>query len=121
ERSAAHAKAYAERGIRSFVAMPLMKAGRLRAILNIHDPRPHDWTGHEIAVALDMLDRTWSAVESARAQAELRTERDQSQSIFDSMTEGFGLVDKDWTVLRMNAEGLRITQRAAHEVIGRNH
>lgn len=121
ERSAAHAHTYAANGVRSFVGIPLMKAGGLRAILNLHDLRPRHWTEHEIALAQDMVDRTWSAVESARAQADLRAERDQSRYIFDSMTEGFGLVDKDWTVLQMNAEGLRITQRTAHEVIGKNH
>ncbi|MFL6716204.1 MAG: ATP-binding protein [Burkholderiaceae bacterium] len=121
ERASGHVDAYADRGIRSFVAIPLMKSGRLRAILNLHDSLPHYWTEHEIALANDMVDRTWSAVESARAQAELRFERDQSQYIFDSMTEGFAVLDSDWTVLRMNAEGLRITQRPASEVIGKNH
>jgi PAS domain S-box-containing protein len=121
ERSAAHADAYTSRGIRSLLAIPLMKAGRLRAILNIHDSRPHYWTGHDIDLAKDMVDWTWAAVESARSQAELRTERDQSQYIFDSMTEGFATLDSDSKVLRINAEGLRITQRAAHEVLGKNH
>ncbi|WP_334187739.1 PAS domain-containing protein [Noviherbaspirillum sp.] len=121
ERSAAHAHPYAVNGVRSFVGIPLMKAGRLRAILNLHDSRPRHWTEHEIALAQDMVDRTWSAVDSARAQADLRAERDQSRYIFDSMTEGFGLVDKNWTILQMNAEGLRISQRTAHEVIKKNH
>lgn len=121
ERTAAYANAYAANGVRAVVAIPLMKAGRMRAILSLHDCQPHHWTEHEISLAQDMVDRTWSAVESAQAQNELRHERDQSQYIFDSMTEGFGLMDKDWTMLRVNAEGLRITQRTAHQVIGKNH
>jgi PAS domain S-box-containing protein len=121
QRSAAFAHAYADRGVRSFVSVPLMKFGRLRAILNLHDFRPHYWTDLEITLARDMVDRTWSAVESARAQAELRFERDQSQYIFDSMTEGFAVLDSNWNLLRINAEGLRITQRAAQDVIGKNH
>jgi len=120
-RSAAHAPAYAERSVRSFVSIPLMKEGRLRAILNLHDSGPRYWTGHEITLAKDMLDRTWSALESARAQCELRRERDQSQYIFENMTEGFGLIDRDWTIVYMNAAGLRITERTADGVIGRNH
>lgn len=50
-----------------------------------------------------------------------RAERDQSQAVFDSMTEGFGLVDADWTVLRMNDAGLRLGHRTIAEVVGRNH
>jgi PAS domain S-box-containing protein len=121
ERSSDYAQAYAAKGVRSLVAIPLAKAGRLRAILGVHDSRPHYWTEHEITLAQDMIDRTWSAVESARSQAELRAERDQSQYIFDSMGEGFAVLDSDWTVLRMNAEGLRIMQRAAPDVIGKNY
>ena len=121
DRTAAHAQAYAANGVQSFMAIPLMKGKRLRAILSVHHLRSHLWTEHEIALARDMVDRTWGAVESARSQAELRDERDQSQYIFDSMNEGFAVLDANWTVLRVNAEGLRITQRAAHDVIGKNH
>lgn len=119
ERSTDYADAYTAQGIRSFVAVPLMKGGRLRAILNIHDSRSHYWSEHDIALAQDMLDWTWAAVESAQSQAELRIERDQSQHIFDSMTEGFAVLDSNWRVLRVNAEGLRITRRLGHEVIGK--
>jgi PAS domain S-box-containing protein len=68
-----------------------------------------------------MAERAWLAVESARAQAQLRIEHDRNQAIFDNMTEGFILVDRDWTILRMNAVALRICQRTAAEAIGRNH
>ena len=40
-------------------------------------------------MAEDMLDQTWSAVDSVHAHSELRDERDQSDNIFDSMAEGF--------------------------------
>ncbi|MBS4011205.1 MAG: response regulator [Roseovarius sp.] len=120
-RSAGHVAAYAANGVRAFVAIPLMKGGRLRAILSLHDSQPRQWTPQEVALAHDMVDRTWAAAESAQADAELRRERDQSQHIFDSMTEGFAVLDRHWTVSRVNAEGLRMTQRAAHEVIGQEH
>ena len=121
DRSAAYADAYAANGVCSFVAIPLIKAGRLRAILNLHDSRPHYWTEHEIALAQDMLDRTWSAMESARAQTELRSQRDHSQYIFDTMNEGFVMIDRDWTVRYINAEGLRLSDRVGQQVVGSNH
>ncbi len=121
EHSAPYADAYLANGVRAVLAIPLMKNGRLRASLNIHDSVVHHWTSNEIAMAIDMVDRTWSALESARAQAKLRIERDRSQSVFDGMAEGFALINHDWTVLQMNAEGLRIGQRAAPEVIGKTH
>jgi PAS domain S-box-containing protein len=121
ERCAPYAHAFLANGVRSFLGVPLLKDGRLKAILNVHRPAVHHWTDLEIAMADDMVDRTWAAVESARAQARLRHERDQSQYIFDSMLEGFAVLDRHWTILRINAEGLRLTQATADQVIGRNH
>jgi PAS domain S-box-containing protein len=118
---ASYADAYLENGLRSFIAIPLLKDGRLKSILSVHDSKVHYWSATEVAMAEDMVDRTWSAVESARAQSRLRHERDQSQYIFDNMLEGFAVLDRHWTVLRMNAEGLRLTQCRASEVIGRSH
>jgi PAS domain S-box-containing protein len=121
EHSAPYASAYAVNGVRSLLAIPLMKEGRLWAILSVHCSGIHDWTDTEIAMANDMVDRAWSAVESARAQAGLQIERDRSQSIFDGMTECYMLLARDFTVLEMNAEGLRIAYRTRAEVIGKNH
>lgn len=112
ERCASFADAYLANGVRAVLAIPLMKQGRLRATLNVHFSNVHHWTGLEIAIADDLVDRTWSALENARAQAKLRIERDRSQAVFDTMTEGFGMLDRDWTLLYMNAEGLRGPIRA---------
>jgi PAS domain S-box-containing protein len=37
------------------------------------------------------------------------------------MNEGFAVLDQNWTVMRINAEGVRLTQRAAEDVVGKNH
>ena len=121
ERTVFHARSYAALGVRAHLSIPLVKSGTLEAILCLHHSKPHRWGDQEIQLAKNMAERTWAAVEAARAQAELRQERDESQYIFDSMTDGFAVLDRDWTVLRVNAEGLRIIQRAPHDVVGKNH
>ncbi|MGX4640470.1 PAS domain-containing protein [Massilia sp. SYSU DXS3249] len=117
--AAPHTAAYTATGIRAALAIPLVKQGRLRAILNVHDGEVHPWTLEQIAMAEDMVDRTWAAVESARAQAELRAERDQSQQIFDGMAEGFALLDSDWTILQVNEMGSRMSHQARADLLGR--
>jgi len=112
---------YAAIGVRAALAVPLMKGGRLRAILSVHDAASHHWAEAEIGMADDMLDQTWSAVDSVHAHAELRDERDQSDYIFDSMAEGFTLLDNEWRIVRMNAEGLRLTRLSAEQAVGRTH
>ncbi|TWI69816.1 PAS domain S-box-containing protein [Pseudoduganella lurida] len=116
-----HTAAYDEIGVQADLLVPLVKGGRLRVVLTIQSAAPRGWQEHEIRLAQDVAERTWSAVEAAQAQAALRIERDQSQYIFDSMAEGFAEVDRHWTMLRMNAEGLRLNQRTAAQVVGRNH
>jgi diguanylate cyclase (GGDEF)-like protein/PAS domain S-box-containing protein len=121
ERCAPYANAYAALDIRAFMAIPLMKAGRLRAVLHLHHTHVRTWADYDMRLAEDVVERTWAAVENARAQTELRVERDRSQYIFDTMTEGFGVINRDWTIQQINSEGLRLGQRSASEVIGRNH
>ncbi|WP_177207730.1 hybrid sensor histidine kinase/response regulator [Massilia yuzhufengensis] len=120
-RTAAYTAAYAQIGVRADLLLPLSKSGKLRVVLTIHSATPRAWRHDELSLAQDMAERTWSAIEAAQAQAALRIERDQSQYIFDSMAEGFAVLDRDWTILRMNAEGLRMTQHTADQVVGRNH
>ncbi|WP_250475422.1 ATP-binding protein [Caballeronia sp. GAFFF1] len=115
------ANSYGLTGIRSFIAVPLIKAGRLVAFLGLHRAEPYEWTASDMRFARDMAERTWSAVEAARAQAELRAERDQSRYIFDTIREGFMLMNACSIVTYMNAEGLRILGRTKEEVVGGSH
>jgi PAS domain S-box-containing protein len=119
--TAQHADAYRGIGVRAELLVPLVKEGKLRLVLAFHRAQPYRWTAEETDIARDMAERTWLAVDAARAQAELRTERDQSQHIFDSMIEGFALIDRHWTIVRMNAAGLALLQRTDEAVVGRNH
>ncbi|HEX8602331.1 MAG TPA: ATP-binding protein [Pseudoduganella sp.] len=120
-RCAPFAGAYAALGVRAVLAIPLAKKGRLCVLLNAHASAAHRWTSAQIGMAGDMLERTWATVESVRAQSELRRERDRSDYIFDNMAEGFALLDSEWRIVRMNAEGLRLTHQTADSVAGRSH
>ena len=119
-RTAQHAAAYAQLGIRADLAVPLVKSGALTVVFSLNHASPRRWSDAEIELVKDVAERTWAAAESARAQAELRAERDQSQYIFDTMSEGFSVVDSDWRVVQINAVGLRISRRSRMQVIGRN-
>ncbi|MCC2980548.1 GAF domain-containing protein [Sphingomonas sp. IC4-52] len=70
---------YAARQIGAFVSIPLIRHGRVAAILSVQSRTPRRWRNHEIALIRDMGDRTWNALERARTQAELaKRERDQA-------------------------------------------
>ncbi|MFC5511273.1 PAS domain-containing protein [Massilia jejuensis] len=99
------------------LTVPVFEADTLRAVLNLQYATAHHWTGEELRMARDMAERTRAAVDAANAQRALRAERDASQTIFDSMAEGFGLLDPAWRLVKMNAAGLKLLRRG-EDVLG---
>ena len=57
-------------GVRALITVPLVREGTLRALLYVHEPTARHWKRSEAAMARDVAERTWAAVE--RAQAEQR-------------------------------------------------
>jgi PAS domain S-box-containing protein len=108
-------------GVTASLLVPLVKSGRLVSFLALGHEHPHRWSEAEIALARSMSERLWTAVDLARAHEALREERDRSQLILGSIAEGYALLAADWTVVQVNAEGLRLGSRTAEQVIGRSH
>jgi PAS domain S-box-containing protein len=75
---------YGANGTRSLLAVPLVKDGRLRAILFIHEPEPRAWTGDVVQLVEDACERLWSAVERARAELRLRESEAFARSVVES-------------------------------------
>ena len=55
------------------------------------------------------------------AEQALRAERDRSHNVLEGMAEGFVLLDREFRLLDINQEGLRIDGRTREEIIGRSH
>jgi signal transduction histidine kinase/CheY-like chemotaxis protein/PAS domain-containing protein len=71
--SPAERSAWEAFSIQTACSMPLIKEGRFVACVTAQDNRPHAWTDAEVTLLRDVSERTWSAVERARAEAALRT------------------------------------------------
>ena len=56
----------------AFVAAPLMRQGQLVAALLVTDRSPRHWTPEEVELVRETAERTWDAVERARAEELLR-------------------------------------------------
>ncbi|MFN3688422.1 MAG: PAS domain S-box protein [Salinarimonas sp.] len=55
------------------------------------------------------------------AEVALRAERDRTRRVLDGMAEGFGLLDREFRILDINAEGLRLDGRPREALIGKTH
>ncbi|HEX5007282.1 MAG TPA: GAF domain-containing protein [Hyphomonadaceae bacterium] len=60
--------ALAALGVVATVAVTLVKENRFVAGLAVSDPTPRDWTAAEVDLIGEVAERTWSAVERARAE-----------------------------------------------------
>ncbi len=66
------AASYRAIGSRAILATPLIKEGRIVAVLSAHSGQPQTWSADYRTLALEVAERTWAAVERARAETALR-------------------------------------------------
>lgn len=85
--------AYAAVGVRANVSVPLLKQGRLVAFLTVHQSEPRRWTDQEVALVEEVAERTWDAAERARAEAALRASETRYRTLFNSIDEGFCIIE----------------------------
>ncbi len=64
--------AWAVADVRAAVVAALAKGGRLVAEFGVHATAPRDWTKAEVSLVEEVAERSWAAVERARAEAALR-------------------------------------------------
>ncbi|HMN29908.1 MAG TPA: PAS domain S-box protein, partial [Caldilineaceae bacterium] len=65
------AAAYTRTDTRAAIITPLIKDGRYVAAFYVNQRQPRHWTGQEKTLTEKVANRTWSAVERARSEAEL--------------------------------------------------
>ena len=54
-------------GISATICMPLVKLGRLTALMAIHHKAPHTWTLSELAILTEVTERSWAHIERVRS------------------------------------------------------
>lgn len=59
-------------GITATICMPLVKDGRLTALMAIHDRVPRIWTDYDLALIREVTERSWAHIERVRAEASVR-------------------------------------------------
>ena len=77
----------------ALIAVPLIKDGRLVACLCAIDALPRDWTQDEVELVWHTGERTWAAVERAKAEAELRGSEGKYHTLFDSIDNAIAVLE----------------------------
>ncbi|MFZ6655797.1 ATP-binding protein [Undibacterium sp. TJN19] len=71
-------------GIQAIICCPLVKAGRLAAMMAVHQDRPRIWSADEVILVEAVVERCWAHIERVRAIDALR-EADRRKTEFLAM------------------------------------
>ncbi|MCK6191039.1 MULTISPECIES: GAF domain-containing protein [unclassified Pseudomonas] len=59
-------------GVTATLCMPLIKNGRLTALMAVHDKTARSWSPYDLALLREVTERSWAHIERVRADADVR-------------------------------------------------
>ena len=104
---------------RASIAVPLVKDGRLQAVLFVHQRVPREWTTADERLADEVAERTWAAVERTRAETALADSEARFRAVFDTTFQLMGVLSPDGIVLEANQAAIRFAGVPREAIIGR--
>ena len=116
-------------GVRSIIAIPIVRQGHLHAGLYVTAATVRQWTPTEIRLAHETADLTWDTIERLRSERAQRETDVMAHTIADNSTQAMLLMDRRGYVRYANAaclaltafEGEDICERPLHELIHHHH
>ena len=94
--------AFACLDVRSALGVPLVKDGRWVSYLGVHHTEPRQWKTEEISLLHETGERTWAAVERARAEVALRDSEARFRSVYEHAGTGIAIADLDGGFVQCN-------------------
>jgi PAS domain S-box-containing protein len=92
-RSADGARSYAALEIRAYVSASVFYQGEWVAIVNVADREARVWREDELELLRDVAARIYPLIEHASAERELRASEEKYRTLFESIDEGFCIVE----------------------------
>ncbi|CAN5420327.1 hypothetical protein BH11ARM2_BH11ARM2_37910 [soil metagenome] len=74
-------------GVRAIVCCPLIKGGKLAAMMAVHQKVARRWSNEEVALVEQVVDRMWAEIERARAEERLREANEELEERVAERTE----------------------------------
>jgi PAS domain S-box-containing protein len=107
-------------GIGSTICMPLVRDGRLRALMAVHHAGPHVWTDRELALVREVTERSWAFVERVGAEADLRNSEEELRRITDAAPLLISYIDRDQRYRFVNQTYQTWFGRSPEALLGRS-
>lgn len=78
---------YIQYNILSFMGVPLIKNGELIMFFGVHHNQPRVWQEYEVKLLEETAERTWAAVERAKAERELKELNESLESLVEQRSK----------------------------------
>jgi PAS domain S-box-containing protein len=114
------AATWASIGCRSLIVAPLIRDGRFRAILYVHEAMPRHWNTTEVRLVERVAQRTWDAAERARIEKDLRDSEALKSAIVQAALDCVVTVTDDSWVIEWNPAAERTFGYARETALGRD-
>jgi PAS domain S-box-containing protein len=80
-------------GIDAIICCPLVKNGRLTAMMAVHQDQPRDWLPSEVLLVREVVERCWAHVERVGAEMRMRESEERLRLAVEHADIGFWDVD----------------------------
>ncbi|MFO7984140.1 MAG: PAS domain S-box protein, partial [Desulfuromonadales bacterium] len=98
--------------LQACIAVPLVKQGKLVAILAVSEVSPRQWTPAEVSLLEEVAERTWAGVERTLAQEALRESEARFRALVTASSEVMFRMSPDWSeILYLHNEGFLARKR----------
>jgi PAS domain S-box-containing protein len=115
-------ESYRAAAVRAGIWIPMLKRGRLVAVLAVHEAAPRIWRADEIELVQMVASRCWESIERARlTRDQLRRSELQFAQLINGVTDcAIYMLDPSGYVTTWNPGAARIKGYSAEEIIGRH-
>lgn len=102
-------------GIQATICMPYVRAGKLAAMMAVHQNVPRDWTEDEQALVAEATERSWAHIVRVRSEAILRESEDRFRNIADHTPVMLWVTDETGYCTYLNKTWYDFTGQSQHQ------
>lgn len=102
---------------RASVSVPLIRRGQLCATLYVNQPTARSWTDEEVEYLLEAANRTWAALERARAERALRESEERLQTLTNLVPAFVWFAEPDGELQYLNRRWYEYTGQKPAEAL----
>jgi PAS domain S-box-containing protein len=105
-------------GIKALICCPLLKLGRLRAMMAVHQVKPRTWSPGEISLVQEVAERCWETIERVHAESALRQSEEEFRMLAEAMPQLVWIARPDGWHMYFNRKWLEFTGLSLEESLG---